>query len=70
MSPYNQTFRKNDVQEGRIVNSGRRVMLAHDTTSDKDYVLRGAIAMAIDLSKFGIISGKKYGEPLDDPMCV
>ena len=26
--------------------------------------------MTVDFSKFGTISGKKYGEPLDDPVCV
>ena len=45
-------------------------MIAHDTTSEKDYVFRGAAAMVIDLSKFGSIPGKRYGEPLDDPVCV
>ena len=45
-------------------------MVAHEVISDKDYVLRGATATAVDLSKFGTISGKKYGEPLDDSVCV
>ena len=26
--------------------------------------------MTVDLNKLGSISGKKYGEPLDDPVCV
>ena len=26
--------------------------------------------MSVDLSKFGIVSEKKYGGPLDDPVCV
>ena len=50
--------------------SGPHVIVAHDISSYKDYVLRGAAAMAFDLSKFGTISEKKYGEPLDGPVCV
>ena len=45
-------------------------MVAHDTTSNKDYILRVAAAMAIDLSNFATISGKKCEEPLDDRVCV
>ena len=45
-------------------------MVAHDVISDKDYVLRGVAAMVVDLSKFGTISDKKYGEPVGDPVCV
>ena len=41
-SSYNQACRKNDVQEGRIVKSVRRVMIAHDTISNKDCILRRA----------------------------
>ena len=26
--------------------------------------------MPVDLSKLGTISGKKYGDPQDDPVCV
>ena len=26
--------------------------------------------MSVDLSKVGIVSGKNYGEPLDDPVCI
>ena len=26
--------------------------------------------MTVDLSKFGTMCGKNYGEPLDDPVCV
>ena len=70
MSSYNQAYRKGVVQDGRILKSGRHVMAAHNVTSDKDYVLCGATAMAVDLSKLGTISGKKYGEPLNDPVCV
>ena len=70
MSSYNQACRKGDVQDRRIVNSGRRVMVAHDVPSDKEYVIRGAAAMAVGLRKFDIISGKKYGKPLDDLVCV
>ena len=57
MSSYTQACRRNNVQERRIVKSGRHVMVAHDTTLDKDYVLRVAAAMAVDLCKFGTISG-------------
>ena len=45
-------------------------MVAHDVISDKDYVLHGAAAMIVEFSKFGSISGKKYEEPLVDPVCV
>ena len=51
-SSYNQACRKSDVQGGRIVKSGRHVMFAHDISSEKDYILRGAAAMAVYLSKF------------------
>ena len=70
MSLYNQACHRNDVQEGRIVNSGRCFMVAHDTTSSKDCILRGAAAMSVDLSKFSSLSGRRYGDPLDDPVCV
>ena len=26
--------------------------------------------MTVELSRFGIICGRKYGKPLDDPVCV
>ena len=58
------------MQSGRIMRSGCYVMVTHDTTSGQGCFLRGAEAMSVDLSKFGIISGKKYGELLDDPVCV
>ena len=58
MSSYNQACHKSDVQERGIVKSGRHVIVAHDTILDKDYVLRGVAAMAVDLSKFGTISGR------------
>ena len=45
-------------------------MVAHDKTLNKHYVLRGAEAMVVDLSKLDTISVKKYGEPLDDPECI
>ena len=70
MSLYYQACRKGDVLDGRIVNSGRHVMVAHIIISDKDYVLRGAAAMAVYLSKFSIISEKNYVEPSDDPVCA
>ena len=34
------------------------------------FLLRGAAAMVVDLSKFSSVSGNKYGEPLGDPACV
>ena len=52
MSSYNQVCRKSDAQGGRTVKSVYHVMVAHHMTLDKDYVLRGAVAMAVDLSKF------------------
>ena len=45
-------------------------MVAHGMLLDKDYVLCDAAAMAVDLSKLGSISEKKYEEPLDDHVCV
>ena len=45
-------------------------MVAHTTKLNKDCALRGALAMVIDVSKLGIISDTKYGEPLDDAVCV
>ena len=45
-------------------------MVAHDTISDEHYVLCDAAVMAVDLSKFSIIDGSKYGEPLYDPVCA
>ena len=50
--------------------SGHCVIVAHDAISDKDYVLRGAAAMTVDFRKLGTVSGKKYGKPLHDPVCV
>ena len=70
MSSYNKASRKVNMQDGRIVMSGRHVTIAHNISSDKDYVLRGAAAMTLDFSKLSTISGKKNGEPLDDPVCV
>ena len=70
MYSCDQACRKSDVQERGIVKSGRCVMVAHHTTLNKDCILRGAAVMAIDISKLGTISGKKHGEPLDDPVCV
>ena len=70
MSSYNQFSRKGCVQDGRIIKSGRHVMVAHTMKLNRDCALRGASAMTIDLGKSGSISGKKYGEPLDDPVCV
>ena len=70
MSSRDQAFREGDVQEGCIVKTEDSVMVAHDTTSNKDCVFRDAAAIAIDLSKLGSVSGKKYGEPLGDPICV
>ena len=70
MSSGDDFRRYSGVKSGRIVKSGRRAMIVHDTTSNKDYFLRGAAAGVIDLSKLGPVSGKKYGEPLDDPVCV
>ena len=45
-------------------------MVAHKVTSDIDYVLRCAVAMVVDFSKFGIMPGKKYEESLGDPSYV
>ena len=70
MLSCDQACRKSDVQEGVIVKSERRVMVAHDTTSNKDCILRGTASMAVDLSKLCFGFGKKYGEPLCDPICV
>ena len=70
MFSYNEACHKNDVREGRFFESGRRVMVAHNTKLNKYCALRGASAMTVGLSKFGSISGMKYGEPLDDPVCV
>ena len=58
MSLYNQAYRKNDAQERRVVKSRRRVMIAHDMTSDKEYVICDAAAMVVDPSKIDTISGK------------
>ena len=58
------------MQEVGIVKSGPLVMIVHDTTSDRDYVLRGAAAMTSDLRKLDTISRKKYGDQLDVPVCV
>ena len=62
--------RYSGIKCGTIVRSARRVMIAHDTTSNKDCFFRGAAAMVVDISKLGSVSGKKYGEPLGDPVCV
>ena len=69
-SSYNQACHKSDVQEGAIVKSGYHIMVTHDMKSDKHCVLCGVVAMAVDLSKLGTKSGKKYGEQLDDPVYV
>ena len=58
------------MQGGRITKSELLVMVAHDTTSGKDCFPRGVTAVLVYLSKFGTTSGKKYGEPLEDPLCV
>ena len=70
MSSRYSTSHKGEVQEGRIAKPMRRVMVGHDATSSKDRVLRAAAEMTVDLSKLGTISGKKYGEQLDEPVCV
>ena len=70
MSSYNQACRRNDVQEERIVRSGRHVMVVHDTKSDIDYVLCGATAIKVDLSQFSSIPEKKCRDPLGDLLCV
>ena len=70
MSSYNQASQEGGVQEGQIVKSGRHVKVVHEVISSKDYVLHGAVTMVVDLSKFGTISGKKYEEPLGDPVSV
>ena len=70
MSSGDDVRRYSGVQSGRIVKSERRAMIAHDMTLNKDYFLRGASAVAVDFSKFGIVSGKKYEEPLVDTVCV
>ena len=57
MSSCTPTSRNDGVQGGRIVLSGRQVMVVYDVVSDKDYVLRGAVAMVVDFSKLGSISG-------------
>ena len=44
-------------------------MLAHDTTSSKDCIPRGATAMMVDLSKLCSVSEMNYGELIDDPVC-
>ena len=62
--------RKGDVQDVRTVNLGRHVMAAHDVKSDKNCLLQGSTAMLVGLSKFGIVSGKKFGEPIDDSLCL
>ena len=58
MFSCNQACHKNDVQEGCLVESGRRVMVAHNAKLNKDCALRSASAMTIDLSKFGSIPGR------------
>ena len=45
-------------------------MVGHDMKSNNDCVFRSASAMTADLSKFDTESGKKYGDPLGDPVCV
>ena len=49
--------------------SGRHIV-AHDMSSDKDYVLHDVAAIAVYLGKFCTILEKKYREPLNDPVCV
>ena len=63
-------FAKNNVQEGRVVESGCRVTATYNMSLNKDCRLRGASAMTVDFGKLGTISGKKYGEPLEDLVCV
>ena len=61
MSSRDSIRHRGGVQGGLIVKSGRHVMAGHEAGSNKGFVLRGALAMKVDLSKFGSIPGKKYG---------
>ena len=48
----------------------RRVIVGYDETSNKYRVFRSSAAMTINLSWFCHVSGKGYGEPLSDPICI
>ena len=58
------------VQSGSIVKSRHPIMISQDTTSNNDWFIRGAAAVAVELSKLGSVSRKKYGEPLVDHVFV
>ena len=48
----------------------RQVMITQKELSNKDHLIRGAAAMEVDFSKFGTLSGLKYGEALGEPVCA
>ena len=70
MSSCDQASRKSDVHKERTVNLECYVMVPYHTTLNKDCVLRGEAAMAVDLSTFRTVFGKNNGELLDDPVFV
>ena len=49
MSLRDLTRRKSEVQEGRIVRSGRRVMVAHQTSRNKDNLFCDAPVIPVSL---------------------
>ena len=57
------------MQEGRFVKPGRSVMIAHQTSRNKDNILCVAAVIAVDFSKLSCFSDKKYGELVGDPVC-
>ena len=58
------------LQSKHIVKTGRRGMVTYDTTSNKDSLLSGAAALAVEVCKLGSLSRKRYGGLLSDPVCV
>ena len=70
MSSHDQACRKSEVQEGCIVESRRGVMIVHQSSCNEYSFFRSAAVIALDFIKFGSFSEKKYGEPLDELICV
>ena len=54
--------RQCETRMGRIARPGRQHMIARETWWSKDHFLCGAVELEVYFSKFGSLSGLKYGE--------
>ena len=70
MSSCDHTCRNSELQEGTIVKSGSSVMVAGQTSRNKDILVFDYAVIEVDFNKVGCILDRNYGERFGEPICV